>query len=156
MTLIYHISQYYIPDSFFIIALFIEITGAMLLARSVLPKNRDILKLASSYMGWSAPLAASIIEAKIDGLFGTIALVLGFFVQVITYTITIFHPVRTNFGSRYAIVALITGSCLTAVLLSVWKVIGKWWAKKIANDVVNQYEKEEERERFLKAIYKEM
>jgi hypothetical protein len=69
-------------EDIFVAGIGFDIAGAVLVAKGLLLSSPSILRLSSSYWGFSPPEVVARVEDKVSTYFGIGALLLGFLLQL--------------------------------------------------------------------------
>jgi hypothetical protein len=112
-------------EDLFVVGIGFDIAGALLVGRGLLTSPIGIARRATSYLGYSGPLATSQIEDKVDGMAGLAALVLGFILQATGYAFVL----SRHAGGAGHLATAITALALAALAIAF--VFGVWWRLRL-------------------------
>jgi hypothetical protein len=110
-------------EDLFVIGIGFDIAGASLLARGLLTSPLEIARRATSFLGYSGPLATSQIEDKVDAIFGLAALLLGFILQAVGYAFVLGRESTEKGHFATAITAVGLALLAIAFVIGAWRLI---------------------------------
>ena len=119
-------------EDLFVVGIGFDIAGACLLGRGLLTSALGIARRATSYLGYSGPLATSQIEDKVDAIVGLAALILGFILQAAGYAFVLSREPSEKGHLATAITAVGLGLLAIAFVAGAWRMIRLPLAKREA------------------------
>ncbi len=93
-------------DDLFLAGIGLDVAGAYLLGRGLLTEPATILRKATPYWNFSAPVALAQAEDRVDAIAGIVVLLVGFGLQALAYTVSIGFGLGPGRGWERAVTAL--------------------------------------------------
>jgi hypothetical protein len=110
-------------EDLFVIGIGLDIIGAYLLGRGLLASSFEIARRATSYTGYSPPLAISQIADKVDGAIGLGTLLVGFVLQAVGYAVLLSRGTGERASLRTAVTPFLLALLSVVAVLGIWRAI---------------------------------